>query len=518
MGIERCRQVIQTKHDDIAGRLKNMGGGAYASQNSELNLKYTWLTKRTDTITNVILRTQQNVYYNYKQNHLFSRTTDLTRCDPKSGACITPDVTAIWNKNDIDICRIAKKKTLTTTDIIQYRDTKNDRYHLTIPSLAMSLKNFVQDDEIAKCFGNNINVTTDGFVIEFINCEQENNHTFFAPIKVTPSMQRQNPGGSWERFLKKTESNFAKIISNEMNFISDKISSTIHEIEAFYNKELCMRDNQMTALMTILAKSQPSDILFEIMQKHYHATNSDGVILARTCSEHTCTIRGTLRLSDNSYSFTPLADVVISNRTVQVQYNPTSGKWQMGLTNLQAKPLSGIKSFRVENEILTYNGDKRVPAPSILTVHPQKTPYLNISYVEDDFTITRFFDSAISAYEAQIEKPIKWLLDKASIEDTVYTAAVNARPMSYNIIKYFDNPGFAIFEIIVQSFANLHTILTTIGLIILLYMRCMDGEKREKHLSGQPDQKCYTKGTFHDDEIHACQRRDTLPPTPPIRT
>ena len=172
---------------------------------------------------------------------------------------------------------------------------------------------------------------------------------------------------------------------------------------------------------------------------------------------------------------------------------------------------------RVEDEILTYNGDKRVAAPSVLTVHPQKTPYLNISYVEDDFTITRFFDSAISAYEAQIEKPIKWLLDRASIEDTVYTAAVNSRPMSYNIIKYFDNPGFAIFEIIIQSFANLYTILATIGLIILLYMRCMDNEKREKRSSRRPHQKSYTKGTFHDDEIHAGRHKDTLPPPPPIR-
>ena len=210
MGIERCRQVIQTKHDDIAGRLKNMGGGAFATQNSELNLKYTWLTKRTDTITNVVLRANQNIFYNYKQNHLYSHHTDLTRCDPKLGACITPDVTAIWNKNEIDICKIAKKKTLTTTNIMLYRDTRNDKYHLTIPSLAMSFKNFIQDDEIAKCFGNNINVTTDGFVVEFINCEQENNHTYFTPIRVTPSMQRQNPGGSWERFLKKNRSQFCK--------------------------------------------------------------------------------------------------------------------------------------------------------------------------------------------------------------------------------------------------------------------------------------------------------------------
>ena len=39
MGIERCRQVIQTKRDDVAGRLKSMGNGIFATQNSELNLK-----------------------------------------------------------------------------------------------------------------------------------------------------------------------------------------------------------------------------------------------------------------------------------------------------------------------------------------------------------------------------------------------------------------------------------------------------------------------------------------------
>ena len=149
MGIERCRQVIQTKQDDVAGRLKNMGNGVYATQNSELNLKYAWLATQADTITNVVIRSKRNIYYNRAQNHLFSTFTDLTRCTPTAGACITPDVTAIWNKRDIDVCKIAKERKLKMTDIVQFRDTNSNKYHVYAPTLTMSFKNFVKDEEIS---------------------------------------------------------------------------------------------------------------------------------------------------------------------------------------------------------------------------------------------------------------------------------------------------------------------------------------------------------------------------------
>ena len=139
---------------------------------------------------------------------------------------------------------------------------------------------------------------------------------------------------------------------------------------------------------------------------------------------------------------------------------------------------------------------------------------MNITFNEDDFTLTRFFDDSMSAYEAQIEQPIQYLLDKASIEDTMFTAAMNARPLSYNVIKYFDNPGFAIFEIVIQSFANMYTIAVTIILAICLFKWCTNREEFDRHFQEHDSYDEYRKASFHNDNLKPCRRGDSLPPPP----
>ena len=244
----RCQKIINSKRDAELGELKRKGVSYYVTQHP-LKPAFRWPAQTTMFVRNIILR-KTNITYDRVRERLFTSLGDLTHCGVSYGTCKTGKYTFLWSWNDDKVCPsdIHKNSTLQDIELHYKADTKvHEPVFLSIPKLAMTFYKQVKCPPVVKtCFGEHLPICLPNgefLLIAEDGCEGAASLIFYRT-----------------RLLSRVHTNNDDLPAT-FSFVTQIMAEYARNVSSDFSRLECRLSNAVSALVSIVAKTHPSEAL-----------------------------------------------------------------------------------------------------------------------------------------------------------------------------------------------------------------------------------------------------------------